>query len=263
MREIDSEGSMQQTATTQHSTLLPEPLAGRVYRTKRRIRLSDMAPSGRLRLDAVARYLQDIATDDVADAGVEDADHVWVVRRTVMEVWDAPVGDQSVRIATWASGAGARWATRRTRLAGSMGGRIDAESLWVHLNRSTQRLEQLPERFFEVYGEATAGRRVPGKLLLPAQPAADAVPQSWPLRVTDIDILGHVNNAAYWHAIESVLAENEKMLASCRAVMEYRQPIDFRPEIVLCLAGPSVWFINDGVAAATATLGALSRNQEQ
>jgi acyl-ACP thioesterase len=263
---MGSEGHGQLSSTGHPAALVPEPTAGRIYRAERRIRLSDMAASGRLRLDAVARYLQDIATDDVADAGVEDADHVWVVRRTVLEVCDAPAGDQSVRISTWASGIGARWATRRTRLVGATGGRIDAESLWVHVNRSTQRPERLPHHFLDVYGQATVGRQVSGKLFLPAQAPADAVWLSWPLRITDIDILGHVNNAAYWEAIESVFVAQEQMLASCRAVMEYRQPIDFRPEIAVGVthhaSTSSVWFTNDGPAAATASVVALSRDSE-
>ena len=28
----------------------------------------------------------------------------------------------------------------------------------------------------------------------------------WQLRATDVDLLGHVNNAAYWHAVEERLA---------------------------------------------------------
>ena len=32
-----------------------------------------MTPAGRLRLDAIARYLQDVAEDDLLDSGLRDA----------------------------------------------------------------------------------------------------------------------------------------------------------------------------------------------
>ena len=51
------------------ATELPErPATGRVVVRTRPVRLGDVDERGRLRLDATARYLQDIATDDVNDA---------------------------------------------------------------------------------------------------------------------------------------------------------------------------------------------------
>jgi hypothetical protein len=50
-------------------TRLPRPADGRVYAGRRRIRLADTDASGRLRLDAIARFLQDLAIDDVQETG--------------------------------------------------------------------------------------------------------------------------------------------------------------------------------------------------
>ena len=46
------------------------PRPGRTFRVAYTVRLSDADAAGRLRLDAVARYLQDAAIDDVAGDGV-------------------------------------------------------------------------------------------------------------------------------------------------------------------------------------------------
>ena len=48
---------------------MPQPPSGRTFSVAYRIRLSDMDETGRLRLDAVARFLQDAATDDVEETG--------------------------------------------------------------------------------------------------------------------------------------------------------------------------------------------------
>jgi len=61
-----------------------------VFRAGRRVRLADADPTGRLRLDACARYLQDIGNDDTTDSGMDHADTTWVVRRAVVDVHRRP-----------------------------------------------------------------------------------------------------------------------------------------------------------------------------
>jgi len=109
-------------------------LSGRVFEAHRPIRLSDTDAGGRLRLDAVARYLQDVAADDVADAGWSPDEHIWVVRRTDVRVFEPFVNDAGVSLRTWCSGVAAAAAARRYSLAGNAGGRIEAESIWIHLD---------------------------------------------------------------------------------------------------------------------------------
>ena len=64
---------------------VPRPTTGRLYSHERRVRLSDAGPDAGLRLDGVARYLQDAATDDWADSGLSP-EGTWVVRRTALQV---------------------------------------------------------------------------------------------------------------------------------------------------------------------------------
>ena len=49
---------------------VPDPPRGRVYTTARAVRGTDLGPGlPSSRFDAIARYLQDAAQDDLADAG--------------------------------------------------------------------------------------------------------------------------------------------------------------------------------------------------
>jgi acyl-ACP thioesterase len=240
-------------------TLVPEPGSGRVFRSHRPIRLSDAAPEGRLRLDAMARYMQDVASDDVADAQAEDPALTWVVRRTVIEVASPFKADTTVALATWASGSGSHWAARRTTIAGNEGGRTEAESIWVLIDRREGRLTRLPAAFDALYGPSTLGRIVSAKLELPPRPQPDAPTLKWPLRLTDLDALGHANNAVYWEAIETALALVDRGAAGpLRAVLEYRRAIDLTSDLTLAVAGigttTSVWFIDAGETAACAVI---------
>ena len=204
--------------------LVDRPARGRVFEGRRRVRLAEVGPADRLRLDAVARYLQDIARDDSADSGLENP-MGWVVRRTVMRVDQAPVFQEEVELATWCSGVGPRWAERRTSLRGEQDGRVEAATIWVHVDPVTGKPARLAPGFGGIYGEAANGRGADARLTHDARPPEPASRRSWPLRATDFDVLGHVNNAAYVEVVEEVLAERPELWIDARVEVEYRDPL--------------------------------------
>jgi acyl-ACP thioesterase len=223
---------------------------GRIFRAGRRVRLSDVDATGRLRLDAVARYLQDVATDDIADAGWGEHDNLWIVRRTRIDVVVPPAGGETVELATWCSGTAASAAARSTSLRGDRGGRVDTETIWIHLDASG-RPARLEQRFHELYGLSARGRRASTRLEL-GEPPPDAARRPWPLRRTDIDQLGHVNNAAYWSAVEEVLAP----AGPCEALLEYRQPVDLGDAVELAVWGDRLALVAGAEIRASARVRA-------
>jgi acyl-ACP thioesterase len=221
-------------------------VSGRRFCSERTVGLSDVDTTGRLRLDVVARYLQDVASEDVTDAGRPPSRHFWVVRRTELEVVEPFADDLRVELVTWASGTAPAAASRRYTLRGDHGGHIEAESIWIHLDRDLRPL-RLDDGFLEIYGESAAGRRVSTRLTLPAPTVAAT--REWPLRVVDVDRLGHVNNAAYWATVEEVFAG--RLGGRLRAVLEYRRPIDLGERVQVAVDGPSLWLVvGDDVRAA-------------
>ena len=227
-------------------------MSARRYSAQRPIRLSDTDEHGRLRLDAVARYLQDVAADDVLDAGWTPDEHIWVVRRTVLDVVQPFLEDTLVELTTRCAGTAASAALRCTSVTGDRGGRIDAEMTWIHLGPDLQP-QRLGERFLAVYGESAAGRRASTRLVLPSPPD-DADQVEWRLRTTDIDRLRHVNNAAYWAPVEEHLAAT--LRSPYRATLEYRQPLDLGDLVELRLHDAGLWFTVGGSVRAAAILSA-------
>ena len=207
---------------------VPVPAEGRVYQGQRRVRLGDASPGGRLRFDALVRYLQDVANDDTRDAGFDDV-MGWVVRRTEIEVRQFPVYLEPIALSTWCSGVGGRWAERRVHVVGEGGGHVEAATLWVHLDPDTMRPEGPagvlprpvrpvgpgPDRPGPAPARRGAGRR-----------GAVAARHAFPLRFTDFDVLNHVNNAVYWEAVEEELARRRELRAPLRAELEHRAPIE-------------------------------------
>jgi acyl-ACP thioesterase len=234
--------------------LPPLPPSGRTFATGFRVRLSDMDPEGRVRLDAVARYMQDAATDDVDETGWGAPDHLWVLRSVRIDVLAPLLEDREVQITTWGSGFSALAAARRWSLEGDAGGSLEVDSIWIHLGPDGR-----PARIgggFDAYREAAQGRSASTRLLLP-DPPVDASRTAWPIRMTDLDLMGHVNNAAYWKAVEDRLhAAGVGLRAPYRARLDYRHPIDFGEAVELAefteADGYGLAFVVDGLVKAVA-----------
>jgi acyl-ACP thioesterase len=212
---------------------IPVPATGRTFSATRRVRLADRDTTGRVRLDAIARLLQDVAIDDVQETGWGTPSHLWFVRRIRVDVHEPFLEDGSIELTTWCSGLAAIAAGRRWSLSGDAGGRAEVDSVWIHLGP-----DQRPARIegFGIYGEATGGRHVSTKLELP-DPPDDAPTVPWPLRASDVDVHGHVNNAVHWQAVEHALAAVE--LDPARplvAELDYREPLDLGIDVALVAA---------------------------
>jgi acyl-ACP thioesterase len=216
----------------------------------RRVRLGDVRPDGSLRLDALARYAQDIATDDAADSGLTDDTGYWVLRRIVGQLSGRLSLGELVEVTTFCGGSGARWAERRTNVVGAGGGSVELAGVWVHVDQTTGAPLPVPTNFREVYGEGTL-RRVRARLEHPP-PAGDGSVRPWPLRATDFDVLGHVNNTVYWAPLEDDIPGHA---AVARVEMEYRAGIDPGDEVELVRSGDDptrLWFRVDGALRASA-----------
>jgi acyl-ACP thioesterase len=228
--------------------LSPAPAEGRVFTDVARAGLGDVAPSGRVRLDAIARWLQDAAFADLVDSGLPD-DGVWVVRRLRIRVEHFPRFREAVEVDTWCSGTGSRWAERRSTVRGEDRGRVEAVALWVHLDPHGTRPRPMPAGFEEVYGPSAAGRRVRARLRHRAVPPEDARRAPWQFRAADLDLADHVNNAVYWQALEEQIAREAP--EPLDAEIEHRGPADAGEATVLS-DGAGLWIAGgDGEVLAS------------
>jgi acyl-ACP thioesterase len=212
--------------------MVPVPEGGRTYSQPARPGLADCAPSGRIRLDALARWLQDVAYADVEDAGLAQT-AVWVIRRARIDVKRFPRFGE--HFAGERDGASA----------------VEAVALWVHLDPATLRPTPLSAEELTAYGGGAADlRRVTARLRHP-QPPPSAEPALWRFRATECDIAGHINNSAYWQPLEEDLLSGPD-LESIDVEIEYRNPAQ-PGEKRLHRDGPRLW-ISDGDGQAHASI---------
>jgi len=221
----------------------------RTFTTGRRVFLGDASMSGRLRLDALAQFLQDLATNDAEDADDVVDDRGWILRRMELDIRRLPSIYEDLQLTTWCSGVGGRWAERSTTLADTRevfgGVCVVARAVWVYIDLATGTPLSLPANFFDVYGEGPRAHKVSARLRHPAPPA-EVKRRPWPVRITDFDVFGHVNNAIYWSAVEDELAEwlDGRRIGKCE--IEFRAGIDpgDAPELAVDASDElALWFM--------------------
>jgi acyl-ACP thioesterase len=227
--------------------LVPRPIRGRQYSHDRQVRLSDAGPDGVLRLDGAARYLQDAASDDWAASGLDNKE-LWVVRHTVICVAEGgrwPELGEKITVTTWCSGIGPAWAERRTDFEADDGLLVRAVALWVSLDPSGRPL-RLKQAFQDIYGEAAGGRRVSGRVA--AAPTHVAAPtRPWHIRRADLDVVGHVNNAAVWAAVTEVAIGTVSS-----AALTHHGPVESGRTTKLATEPGRLWIISGGEVKVSA-----------
>jgi acyl-ACP thioesterase len=197
--------------------MIPRTFANEVI-----VRLADVDCDARLRLSALGRYLQNVAHDDMEDSGLTGAG-TWVLRRVEIDVATLARFDERVLLETTTTGVGPRWAERVTTLSGANGARVDALALWVFVDGLTGGPKPLPDAFHERFPVPEHKRRVSIKLRHPGPPP-DTLPRPWVLRASDFDVMGHMNNAAYWEPVDDALSRLGRPPVR-RAELEYRAAI--------------------------------------
>lgn len=240
--------------------LSPLPEGATPFSTERTVRTGDVDTDQRLRLDGVARYLQDIGTDNLAAVDAADTDPLWIVRRTVVDVLrPARYGDR-LRLRRWCDALSTRWANVRVRLdapeGDDEGPLIETSAFWIDIGPTSGAPTRISDPLFEHMARYAHDTRLKWRAWLPDRVPADVDDtRPFPLRATDLDPFGHVNNAVYWHAVEEVLATRpEPPAAPYRAVIEHLRPIGGGEKLTLQTrhdtGGTTVWFtVGDGIRA--------------
>ncbi len=198
--------------------------------------IADANGAGRCRLDAIARWLQDVAYEDLVDAGFEGRG-AWIVRRTRIRVEAFPRFGEDLVLRTFCSGIGRFSAERRTSISGE-GAAVETVALWVCLDPDAGRPMRFPSDFVAVYEESAAGRVANVRLRHP-EPPESAAREPWRFRVAEMDPAGHVNNSHYWVPLEEELAAGDEP-DSIDAEIEYRDPAQ-PGEVELLRDGSSLW----------------------
>ncbi|MGB3602109.1 MAG: acyl-ACP thioesterase domain-containing protein [Gordonia sp. (in: high G+C Gram-positive bacteria)] len=228
------------TASQEYQPLPERKEGANFYTADYRVRTGDIDQEMRVRLDAVARYLQDIANDNIAALPFYETDPFWIIRRTVIDVLEPITWPSDFTAERWCSALSTRWTNMRVRINAVSetnrfnsemrpNGHIETEAFWINMTESG-----LPARISDLAMETlepmTDEHRLKWKAMNPGKaPAAadvDLPDREHVLRITDFDPFKHLNNAAYFEAVEDELVDHPDLIAKPhRAVIEYLRAI--------------------------------------
>ena len=240
--------------------LVEVPDQGYVYRTGWRLGTSDIDEHRRLRLDGVARYIQEVGAEHLADAQLAEVHPHWIVLRTVIDVLEPIEIPSDIAFRRWCAGLSSRWCDMRVQLLGAEGGRIETAGFWICMNKDTLTPSRLTDDCVRRFGSTTDEHRLKWRPWLTA-PVDDARAVPFPLRRTDIDLFEHVNNTIYWHGVHEILGHVPELeRRPYRAVLEYRSPIKYGEDLTIRwqLSGDTVrmhFTVGDDVRAAALVRG--------
>ncbi|MTK31248.1 hypothetical protein GL305_15020, partial [Nocardia seriolae] len=140
--------------------LAPVPDSGHIFDVTRRLGTVDMDENQNLRIDGIARHLQDAGVDHLIHMDALDTHPHWIVRRTVIDVLQPITWPAQLRIRRWCSGISPRWCTMRARIDSDTGGLIETEGFWIHMNKDTMSPSRVADEFFDLMCTTTADHRL-------------------------------------------------------------------------------------------------------
>jgi acyl-ACP thioesterase len=206
-------------------TLMPVPDPHPdVFNREWPLRVGDIDREGRLRFDAACRHIQDIGQDHLRELGFEETHPLWIVRRTMIDLIRPIEFQDMLRLRRWCSGTSNRWCEMRVRIDGRRGrGLMESEAFWININRETQGPARIADDFIEGLRRTTEVDRLRWQAYLKAGGRDDATEiRDYPVRVSDIDLFDHMNNAVYWTVIEDYLFSHPELLrAPLRVTIEH------------------------------------------
>lgn len=225
---------MRGVASGLNKTMMPVPDPHPdVFDVEWPLRVADTDRRGRLRFDAATRHIQDVGSDQLRELGYEETHPLWIVRRTMIDMYGPIEFKDTLRMRRWCSGTSNRWCEMRVRIDGRRGGRIESEAFWININRETQGPARISEDFINGLQRTTDVNRLRWKAYLTAGRREDADDvRPYPVRVSDIDIFDHMNNSVYWSVVEDYLFRHPELLAKpLRVTIEHDLPVALGDEL--------------------------------
>ena len=185
--------------------------------------------SGRLSYPGAFSVFMDLATEHAERLGVglsamRKKDRFWLTVKTKILYFERPAISETVRLLTWPEEPGPLRFNRSYELRRGDALLIAGRTEWAVMNTSTGTLapsaDIMPAGMVYARGSALTESyaRIPARF--EGEPCA-----RYRVRATDIDLGGHMNNAAYPRALFSVLSSEEVSARKIRSIdLIFRAP---------------------------------------
>lgn len=168
------------------------------------VHVYETGPDGKLNLHSLFDYFQDIASDHAVRLGFGRDDlmkqnHFWVLSRICSEISLLPSWGETIILKTWPRGTDRLFALRDYEVRYPDGRIIAlATSSWLIIDRDTKRIQRPGNERSTLNSDPFVEKALPRNAMKLETPGGNgsSVP-SFKVRVSDLDINLHTNNARY------------------------------------------------------------------
>jgi len=167
-----------------------------------KIRAYEVEPHGRVTMQSIFNYLQEIAGNHASELGVAVDELIkqnltWVLSRVHLQIHDYPFWRQKMTIETWPSDRDSFYALRDFRLLNEQSEVIGlATSSWMLIDIKLRKPVAMPS-FIDDLKNTEKGRALPDSFgKLPKLKRVDAE-RAFNVRLSDLDINQHVNSVNF------------------------------------------------------------------
>ncbi|MCR5664950.1 MAG: hypothetical protein K6G17_08790 [Oscillospiraceae bacterium] len=186
-----------------------------------------LRPESAWRCSELLRALQDVAGEDAARRGGGQARLLslgctWVLVKNRLRLRRMPGAGEEIRLTTWPTSARFALYPRRFTVETAAGETlVTADSLWAMMDVESRRLLPGEERGLALEGVEEERFRPLRRIAVPEGGSVFTLTPA----PEQIDENGHMNNAAYFDAVEPALPEELRGRPLCAAAVDYEHEI--------------------------------------
>jgi acyl-ACP thioesterase len=206
-----------------------------------RVHVYESGPDGRVNIQSLFNYMQDIAAEHAKILGYGRDDlmknnNVWVLSRMYAEIYSWPGLNERIIVKTWPAGVEKFFATRNYEIRSADGSTVaSASSNWLIIDYTTKKIQR-PDEFLKNFSRENSLAASPVRLPVKLMEASAEGEISSPYRVTvnDLDINLHTNNVNYLKWVTDIYDLNFVMnKRPVSAEINYLAEAVFNDEIVI------------------------------
>jgi acyl-ACP thioesterase len=179
-------------------------MAMQVLEKEYRVHVYETGPDGRVSLQSLFNFMQDIASEHAVLLGYGRDDlmrenHFWVLSRMYAVISSLPAWSDTIVAKTWPAGVDKLFAMRNYDLADKKGVNVAyASSAWLIIDRDTKKIQR-PDEFLRRYDRENQNIQIPVRYPVKLREADEngTLSPAFRVKVGDLDINLHTNNVNY------------------------------------------------------------------
>lgn len=172
-----------------------------IFTRKLKVRLSEVAPWGLLKVQSIFDWFQDAGCEHAAQLGISAAEllvrnYTWVLLKYQVRVTRYPLWNEEVTLTSWRAPLNDLYDLREFRVTDASGETlITGNSAWVIMDYTSRKPTRLSRCLNAEQRQGTGGISDSFERILPV--AAPQYTTDFRVRISDLDFNRHVNNSIY------------------------------------------------------------------